>query len=176
MDRPVTLTLAIGALSPIGFLMLKDAINILLLANDSDFGLSFADEEVANGQRFSVVTTIPAMIKAHSKLGYPAVYPCGAFVYRKKLGSVFGSLFGAEFSARKGDQTDRISVGMDSPNSAFGGTNSIFVTGYDAKKAADGAHDGNAEDDTAQTSHGRITGRRANKWGAVNYGFAFYEA
>ncbi|KAH7917320.1 hypothetical protein BV22DRAFT_1052520 [Leucogyrophana mollusca] len=184
---PVTLTIAIGAASMVlGFLMLKDAANILLLANDSDFVLTFADEEVANGQRCSAVTTIPAVIRPHSELGYPAVYPCGAFFYQKarpssptayaRTGSLFGSLFGAEFSAKKGRQTDRISVGMDSPNSAFGGTNSIFVTGNDAKNAAAGAYHGNAEDDTAQTPSGQITGRRANKWGAVNYGFAFYKA
>ncbi|KAH7921335.1 hypothetical protein BV22DRAFT_737694 [Leucogyrophana mollusca] len=158
------------------FLMLKDATNILLLANDSDFALTFASDVVANGKRSSVVTTIPAMIKAHN--GAPAVYPCGAFVYQKVSGSWFGSLFGAEFSASRDGKTDTVSVGMDCPNSAIGGGNTIFVTGQGAQKAADGAHDRSSdnEEDTAQTSHGRITGRRANRWGFTNYGFAFYKA
>ncbi|KAH7921330.1 hypothetical protein BV22DRAFT_1178048 [Leucogyrophana mollusca] len=183
---PVTLAVSIVAGGMVAlYLLWKDAMNILLLANDSDFDLTFTADEVANGRRCSVVTTIPAMTKAHSTLGYPALYPCGAFVYQKARPSspiAYAVMlnFSAEDSipvrASKGGQTDRVSVGMDSPNSAFGGSNSIFVTGYDAKKAADGAHNGNAEEDTAQTSHGRITGRRANKWGPINYGFAFYTA
>ncbi|KAH7917369.1 hypothetical protein BV22DRAFT_1042383 [Leucogyrophana mollusca] len=172
---PVTLGVVISTAGMKAIFLLKDAANVLLLVNESNLELTYKVDDVTSGQRCSVVTTIPAMIK-RDKLGYPAVYPCGAFVYQKKLGTWYGSLFGIEFSARWRAWTDRVSVGMDSPNTAVGGSNSIFVTGNDATKAMAGARDGGAEDDTAKTPRGQITGRRAHRWGPINYGFAFYKA
>ncbi|KAH7918514.1 hypothetical protein BV22DRAFT_1041727 [Leucogyrophana mollusca] len=173
---PATLGVVITPAGMTAAFLMKDATNVLLVVNDSEYDLTFRDDDVTSGQRCSVVTTIPARASGHSKLGYPTLYPCGAFVYQKKLGSWYGSLFGVEFGARRRAWTDRVSIGMDSPNTALGGSNSIFVTGNDAKKAMAGARDGNAEDDSANTPRGRITGRRAHKWGPINFGFAFYKA
>ncbi|KAH7906826.1 hypothetical protein BJ138DRAFT_1104817 [Hygrophoropsis aurantiaca] len=190
----------------IRYLGMKDVVNDLLFANDSQFAIIFDSEHIENGERAFKTDKIPARVNLTD--GAPAAYPCGAFVYRKHreiIGPIgfYGSLFGIRFRAEKHcsltlqdpdegqdhpgpfpppghtdivAKTDQFSVGMDCPNSAFGGNNSIYCGTGSATAASNGAKATGDEGDDATTTHGKITGRRADGWGNVNYGVAFFES
>lgn len=88
----------------------------------------------------------------------------------------FGSMFGIRFDAKRGSLTDGFSIGMECPNTALGGRNSIYCTTQSARAASGGASAGGYEEGIATTAHGKLTGRRANPWGNINYGVAFFES
>ncbi len=69
----------------------------------------------------------------------------------------------------------KFSVGMDCPNTIFGGTNSIRLTSGTAKTAADlAASSGNATESITVGSV-RLTASCAAKLGSINYGIYFIE-
>ncbi|KAH7909643.1 hypothetical protein BJ138DRAFT_1102519 [Hygrophoropsis aurantiaca] len=173
--------IAAAATVAVGYFVLsKDAVNDLLLTNDSKFRIIFNGDHIQNGERAFKVDGIPARVDLAD--GTVAAYPCGAYVYRKyRMGFLGafgprGSLFGIRFYAHRGDLADGFSVGMDCPNTAAGGRNSILCIADTAMVASGGASARGDEGNEATTTHGKITGRRADAWGDVNYGFAVFES
>ncbi|KAI0355535.1 hypothetical protein OH77DRAFT_1521084 [Trametes cingulata] len=133
----------------------KDAANVLLVVNNTDDKITFTSDHVANGE--------PGFYfyKKWSAFGLPMGF--------------FGSLLGVAFSVggRAG-----FSVGMDCPLTVLGGTNSIrVVAGGDAEKAAGLASDSGNEEDTAWIDGlVRVTVKRANAMGSVNWGVCIVDS
>ncbi|KAI9875968.1 MAG: hypothetical protein M1830_007667 [Pleopsidium flavum] len=150
------------------YLVFKDALNVLLVVNNMQTDVRFRGDKIINGDHGTVTNYLPA-----NDPKSPLVW-AGFYSYRKFqagfLGSVgtYGSEFGASFTRAGAD----FSVGMDCPNSAFGGRNSIRVTpGLDSRKAAELAGDSrNEEDQFLSEGNGRTSVRRANPWGNINWG------
>ncbi|KAI9876843.1 MAG: hypothetical protein M1830_005477 [Pleopsidium flavum] len=158
---PVALAIAaivalIALVAGILYLVFKDALNVLLVVNNMQTDVRFRGDRIINGDRGTITNYLPS--------NDPKSPPAGF------LGSVgtYGSEFGASFTRAGAD----FSVGMDCPNSAFGGRNSIRVTpGLDARKAAELAGDSRNEDDQfLSEENGRTSVRRANPWGNINWG------
>lgn len=96
----------------------------------------------------------------------------GFFVYEKykvagqSFGS-YGSAFGVAFQGGQGE----FSIGMDCPNSFFGGNNSIEVCkGNDPNKSSSMAVKSGCMH--GWTDHPRVDVKIANHWGNVNWGRA----
>ncbi|KAK4655442.1 LOW QUALITY PROTEIN: hypothetical protein QC762_302585 [Podospora pseudocomata] len=87
-------------------------------------------------------------------------------LHLSKVG-LYGSAPGVVFST--GDNT-KFSVGMNCPDTAFGGTNSIrLLVGHDAKGVAEHPDGNGYAPQTARTNGHTCTGRRAADLGSVNY-------
>lgn len=69
----------------------------------------------------------------------------------------------------------RFAVGMDCPNTIFGGTNSICVTTKTAKDAAQLANDTGTAEQYITVGAVRCTVRRAAALGSTNYGLCLIE-
>ncbi|KAK7711096.1 hypothetical protein SLS57_008186 [Botryosphaeria dothidea] len=149
-----------------GYLAVKDARNVLLLVNDTPSDIFPLRDNVRNGERKVVPEVIPATALNSDFVS------ASFFVYEKykiagqSFGS-YGSAFGVSFKGGQGE----FSVGMDCPNSFFGGNNSIEVcTGNDPGRAAQMALDSGCMH--GWTDNPRVDVKIADHWGNVNWGRA----
>ena len=154
----------------------KDAVNILLVVNDTPSKIEFKDEHIANGGRDHATAVICPRDAKKQWVGI------GLYVYdkaevgaaQKPLGT-FGSLFGASFKIVNNGR--HFSVGMDCPNTVAGGLNDIGLVPVDgAKAAADAAYDGRNDGEVKTKIDGtavQLVARRASGWGWTNWGICF---
>ncbi|KAE8444706.1 hypothetical protein EG329_014364 [Mollisiaceae sp. DMI_Dod_QoI] len=146
------------------YLTLKGAQNVLLVVNETKLDIVTIGERIKNGERV-VATPKISPADPNGEIVYG-----GFFVYTKtkvlgQSAGTYGSAFGLSFRGGQGD----FSVGMDCPNSFFGGTNSIEVcTGNEAHKAADMATGSGCRH--GWTSQPQVDAKCASKWGNVNWG------
>lgn len=134
--------------------------------NDTPSDIFPLRDNVRNGERKVVPEVIPATALNSDFVS------ASFFVYEKykiagqSFGS-YGSAFGVSFKGGQGE----FSVGMDCPNSFFGGNNSIEVwTGNDPGRAAQMALDSGCMH--GWTDNPRVDVKIADHWGNVNWGRA----
>lgn len=161
-------------------LLLKDAVNVMFVANDTDDAVSASAEDIANGERTKKTAYMPPATHAVTR-GKDVVHDdndmisVGVYVYSKKkvLGRnfsfFFGSLVGIPFRfTREGGQ---FSVGMDCPNSFFGGTNSVrVVPWYDPSGVAKRAMDSHTQSEELSVSPWKVSVHRSDN-GPINWVF-----
>jgi hypothetical protein len=151
-------------------MLFKDAMNVLLVANNTTNEVNFTGDEVVHGERRNVTRFFPAKTNDRIWVGWfsyiKSTFLVGPFGFH-------GSQFGAGFSTSTGD----LSVGMDCPNSLFGGRNSIrLVKGLDPSEATHLADTSRNSDDELIFADGAMTSvRRANQWGNINYGYCIFD-
>ncbi|THH28221.1 hypothetical protein EUX98_g5969 [Antrodiella citrinella] len=194
------------------WILLKDAVNVLLVLNGKSNEAEFVEDFIKNGERHRIVDSMEAaQVNPPRK---PGAIPCGFYIYRKyriwKSGDTvnangngvadhsesevedveeadalpkpktplggppfgfYGSCMGIQFKSCG----QKFSVGMDCPNTIFGGTNSIRVTTGSAKEVANlASKSGNAEE-SINVGFVKCTVSRAAKLGNINYGVCVIE-
>lgn len=100
----------------------KGARNFLLVLNDTSEDIISNMEYIGNGEQTGIAPSIPARTE-----GLGTVWG-GIYIYDKwAVGSTslsfFGTVFGISFASKCG----AFSVGMDCPNTIFGGRNSMAI-------------------------------------------------
>ncbi|KAK3996378.1 hypothetical protein QBC44DRAFT_355548 [Cladorrhinum sp. PSN332] len=166
---------AIAAVILAFFLVLKDAVNALVVVNGSEHKINFTKDAIINGERFKVTLKVPAAQKDSNK---PFVYGCGFYTYRKwRIGGqpigTFGSLAGVALRASNGTE---FSVGADCPNTVFGGTNCFRLRqGSDAKAVAELAGDSSYSFEAFEADGHRCSVRRSYTTGSINFGICCFE-
>ncbi|EAL91240.1 uncharacterized protein AFUA_5G13760 [Aspergillus fumigatus Af293] len=155
-------------------------VNVMFVANDTDDAVSASAEDIANGERTTKTAYMPPATHAVTR-GKDVVHDdndmisVGVYVYSKKkvLGRnfsfFFGSLVGIPFRfTREGGQ---FSVGMDCPNSFFGGTNSVrVVPWYDPSGVAKRAMDSHTQSEELSVSPWKVSVHRSDN-GPINWVF-----
>ncbi|KAK4222331.1 hypothetical protein QBC38DRAFT_490162 [Podospora fimiseda] len=157
------------------FVVLKDAVNLIVVINGSKHDIDFTNDAILNGERYKVTLNVPSAQKEPKK---PFAYGCGFYTYRKwRIGDVpfgtFGSCAGAAFKASNGT---RFCVGADCPNTVLGGENCFRVRqGSDAMAVAKLARDSRWNQETFDADGHRCTMRRSYMVGSVNFGICSFE-
>lgn len=142
------------------------------MINTTDKTLLFSSDAIENGERASITGEIsPWGAELRDKW-----VAAGFYFYKKYSISGFpvgfyGSLFGAAFTLGAGGES-AFSIGMDSPLTYLGGTNSIRVlAGNNAAEARQLAEDSGNSEDSADFGDGRkVHARRASSGGSINWG------
>lgn len=135
---------------------MKDAVNVLFVINDTTSRIETGKENIANGEREIKTPIIEPRTCSKEDYGSDDYLSVGLYIYTKaKLWGVnlsfFGSLVGISFKLTQLKNSPCLSVGMDCPNSFFGGTNSIRVVPRDDPyEAAGKAMDSH---NTSETAH-----------------------
>lgn len=150
---------------PLGglYLMLKDAVNVLIVVNDTPNDVLPLKEWIEHGDRRIVPELIPAA-HPNSDFVYGGLFFYSKFQIQTYSVGLYGSSFGVSFET--GDK--HFSVGMSCPNSLLGGRNSAQVHNReDAHAACEMARN-------AACAHGWCVGpyidvRIASSWGNVNW-------
>lgn len=169
MGEVVAAVSALVAVIGIAAVVFKDDLNLMLLVNGKQKTLSFTEDYVKNGERLKICASLEEAPSSDAKL---LAYPCTFYAYQKArvagiAAGVFGSTVGISFTSGSA----KFSIGIDCPNTIFGGDNAIRP--FDKTVTAEGA--ANSTDGTGKTGEyiqldgGRCDVRRAHKWGSVNY-------
>ncbi|KAI1284219.1 hypothetical protein F5Y07DRAFT_407707 [Xylaria sp. FL0933] len=155
------LAIVIVALAAIGgglYLVFKDARNMLLVVNNTHSDIQPVSHDIYSGEVTAGTDFIP---KTSEKS--PCCY-AGWYIYDKKTG-FYGTTVGLVFKRGGGN----VAIGLDCPNSGFGGKNSVtLAAGSDAADAqykARSCHDTDAE---VNLGTGLCSARIASNWGNVN--------
>lgn len=147
------------------YLVFKGAQNILLAVNNSLSDVWPVDHYTHSGVITSGASYLPA-----SPEGSPTAW-AGWYIYDRKIG-FYGTTFALTFH-RNGED---VTVGMDCPNSFFGGRNSVCVLQGNDKQAVvkkvDDTHD---KDSMVQMSSGNTVARIVSKYGNVNWGYVVFD-
>ncbi|KAK9578757.1 hypothetical protein V6Z93_009702 [Aspergillus fumigatus] len=142
-----------GALLLIGsaVLLLKDAVNVMFVANDTDDAVSASAEDIANGERMKKTAYMPPATHAVTR---------GKDVVHDDNDMISVGVEGGQFS-----------VGMDCPNSFFGGTNSVrVVPWYDPSGVAKRAMDSHTQSEELSVSPWKVSVHRSDN-GPINWVF-----
>ncbi|KAH1643558.1 hypothetical protein KXV27_000088 [Aspergillus fumigatus] len=142
-----------GALLLIGsaVLLLKDAVNVMFVANDTDDAVSASAEDIANGERTKKTAYMPPATHAVTR---------GKDVVHDDNDMISVGVEGGQFS-----------VGMDCPNSFFGGTNSVrVVPWYDPSGVAKRAMDSHTQSEELSVSPWKVSVHRSDN-GPINWVF-----
>ncbi|KAH3267454.1 hypothetical protein KXW23_009140 [Aspergillus fumigatus] len=142
-----------GALLLIGsaVLLLKDAVNVMFVANDTDDAVSASAEDIANGERTKKTAYMPPATHAVTR---------GKDVVHDDNDMISVGVEGGQFS-----------VGMDCTNSFFGGTNSVrVVPWYDPSGVAKRAMDSHTQSEELSVSPWKVSVHRSDN-GPINWVF-----
>ena len=147
------------------YLIFKGAQNCLLVVNNSHSDVRPVDHYIESGQLTSATSYLPA-----SRPNDPAVW-VGWFIYDRKKG-----FYGTSFSLTLGRNGGDVTIGMDCPNSLFGGRNSVvLVGGSDRKDTEFKARNCHDKDATVEMSTGKTVARIASKYGNINWGYCIFD-
>ncbi|KAI1124446.1 hypothetical protein F5Y10DRAFT_269126 [Nemania abortiva] len=141
------------------YLVFKGARNLLFVVNNTLSDVQLVGQDIHSGE----VTVATAFLPKKASENSPYCW-AGWYVYDRKTG-FYGTTVGLVFK-RSGAN---VAIGLDCPNSAFGGRNSVTLTASsdaaDAQYRARSCHDTDAE---LNYSTGLCSARIASNWGNVN--------
>ncbi|KAK4182188.1 hypothetical protein QBC35DRAFT_549095 [Podospora australis] len=164
----------------LGVLAFKGASNVMIIVNDTSSQIVRRRHKIANGKTQTETPVIEGRTKPTTSQSSRAdsFVSVGIYAYSKDetFGiplSFFGSLIGVSFSLSGLADGPSFSVGMDCPNSALGGGNSIRLLAWDDPSGVAGkANDCHDEEDKCKIAKGKVdvVVRRASKTGSINWG------
>ncbi|KAI1461866.1 hypothetical protein F4805DRAFT_185415 [Annulohypoxylon moriforme] len=172
----IAAAVVIGVAGTAAVLALKGAANVLFVVNDTDSRIIAKDEHFPNGERTTMTPQVEARVVGGA--GTDDYIAVGLYVYSKTTAfgfsiGFFGSLVGISYTLTGLKGSPCFSVGMDCPNSVFGGTNSIkLLLGDDPSGVAGQAMDCHDEEGQGQISGADVSimTRRAARLGSINWG------
>ena len=146
-------------------------MNVLLVINNTLDDVICRGDHIAHGERVEITPIIPAKTNLSDTWVCVGLYQYRKFNIKGNSFGTYGPMFGTGFTRNKNDFV----VAMDCPNSAIGGTNTIWVeSGLNAAAVA-WMLPYLKREETVHSDNKKTTVRRANRWGNINWGIAMIE-